>query len=491
MTGFSEFDIQKYSTLQALDDPLLVADEDLQMILVNQAFEKWRSDMGLDIEVVGKRIHDVFKFLDKEVFDEYKYVFETGETVRTTERLVVGGHLVDAETSKIPVFSEGKIVQVITVIRDVTERAALLRNIRESELKYRTAFKNLDDAVLLINLDGIHIQANQKAADLLGYNVKELQSLSFWDLIDTAGTADVSRIPMRLLEGEVIPASEVLFRKKDKSTIAVDFGIHLARDENENPSHFQGILRESSGENGVRHDFADDEENICPPIKDAPKVRQTRIDLETSYRDLELYASLLQHDLRGDLQVILAEAQSALMSAEKGSAVELRNQTIESSTLRMIRFLDAFSKPTRAVESDLVQLIRSLSEIAETTHDGLKIAIKVQNQTDAVIVNAGRLLPMVFSNLFRNAYIYSNKRVEVEVIIDVGPSSVVIDVCDNGPGIHEDVIDRIFEKGASTSGGGYGLHLSRKVIEGYDGTMELLSSENGNGASFRIILPIG
>jgi two-component sensor histidine kinase len=45
----------------------------------------------------------------------------------------------------------------------------------------------------------------------------------------------------------------------------------------------------------------------------------------------------------------------------------------------------------------------------------------------------------------------------------------------------------LFEKGVSTTGGGFGLYLSRKVVEGYEGSIELIP--RNKGTAYRILLP--
>jgi signal transduction histidine kinase len=43
---------------------------------------------------------------------------------------------------------------------------------------------------------------------------------------------------------------------------------------------------------------------------------------------------------------------------------------------------------------------------------------------------------------------------------------------DDGPGIDKEIRGNLFQKGASTTGGGFGLYLCKKVIEGYGGSIE-------------------
>jgi len=55
--------------------------------------------------------------------------------------------------------------------------------------------------------------------------------------------------------------------------------------------------------------------------------------------------------------------------------------------------------------------------------------------------------------------------------------------------VSKEIQSNLFEKGASTTGGGYGLYLARRVVEGYGGTIEYINDKERTGATFRIVLP--
>ena len=67
-----------------------------------------------------------------------------------------------------------------------------------------------------------------------------------------------------------------------------------------------------------------------------------------------------------------------------------------------------------------------------------------------------------------------------------------VSVRDNGPGIDEKIRPRIFNKGVTTKGEGkgLGLYLSKRIVESYGGTIELLESKVGTGAAFLISVPV-
>ena len=66
---------------------------------------------------------------------------------------------------------------------------------------------------------------------------------------------------------------------------------------------------------------------------------------------------------------------------------------------------------------------------------------------------------------------------------------IYVTLSDNGPGISKEIESKLFEKGASTTGGGLGLYLTKKVIEGYGGKIEYLPDKKQSGTTFQIQLP--
>ena len=54
---------------------------------------------------------------------------------------------------------------------------------REAELRYRSLFEQSNDAVFILDLAGNHLQANQRAAEMLGYSAEEIINLSYRDLV--------------------------------------------------------------------------------------------------------------------------------------------------------------------------------------------------------------------------------------------------------------------------------------------------------------------
>ena len=125
---------------------------------------------------------------------------------------------------------------------DITDRKRAEVALRESEARYRALFEQSHDAVFLLDLNGRHIAANQRAAEMLGYTVEEIQNLAVTDL--SVEMPESEKILQQLMAGEHIPAYERLFRKKNGDVFPVEVSVELVRDEKITPLHIQSVIRD-------------------------------------------------------------------------------------------------------------------------------------------------------------------------------------------------------------------------------------------------------
>ena len=204
-----------------------------------------------------------------------------------------------------------------------------------------------------------------------------------------------------------------------------------------------------------------------------------------SHRDLELYASFLQHDIRNDLQVIMNHAEAALMLIDEENSVKGYIQTVEAASERMVHLLDIFGRPGAADERNLIAILERVKGQAEKAHSNLSVVIKSELQS--VELQSARLIGIVFDNLLRNSAEYSEGDVAVVIDVSQDGGNVQAIISDNGPGIPEEIRPGLFEKGVSTTGGGFGLYLSKRVVDGYGGSIELIPKDQGT--VYRILLP--
>ncbi len=130
------------TAINSMKDAIHVVDKDLRIVLCNQVLLEWNRELGYSSDLVGKTIAEAFPFLNPGVSELYKRICANGKPIRTEDETNVAGRAVVTETDRIPVLEEGKVIRVITVIRDVTPRKMAekeLRNAKESAEKANRA----------------------------------------------------------------------------------------------------------------------------------------------------------------------------------------------------------------------------------------------------------------------------------------------------------------------------------------------------------------
>ncbi|MGM0687190.1 MAG: PAS domain S-box protein, partial [Promethearchaeati archaeon] len=173
---------QYRTTLEALDDPMYVVDKDLRINLTNPALTKWVNKLGLDGNIVGKHITDAFPFISEKVLEEYHRVFTDGIVFRTRDEVHLHRTTVHAETTKVPIMSGGRTVQVLTKIRDITSQYRNRMELERSEKRYRTLIKSIDLGFLFHDSAGRIRSVNPSAENILGVSEKDAKNHRFEQL---------------------------------------------------------------------------------------------------------------------------------------------------------------------------------------------------------------------------------------------------------------------------------------------------------------------
>ncbi len=183
--------------LDSLGDPLVVLDPELRIISANRAFKGWLLVFGVSEPMIGRLLVEVFPCDPSTVIDEYKQVFATGQVMVTSRELSIEDRQIYTETRKIPIFKDGKVVRVVTVIRDVTEQRLLELTLSDyseqfhtyrvaSEQRFHAIFDASPVSICVFDKDGILTDANPACArmfgmasvnDILGFDISGAQDV--------------------------------------------------------------------------------------------------------------------------------------------------------------------------------------------------------------------------------------------------------------------------------------------------------------------------
>lgn len=112
---------QQYrATIDSLGDAVAVVNPEMRLLLVNEALLQLCAKVGLEQVSPGRDLFEVFPFLNEKIREEYRQVFETGNTLITEQTYHLGGKDVILEVRKNPIREKDRTTRVLTVIRDIT-----------------------------------------------------------------------------------------------------------------------------------------------------------------------------------------------------------------------------------------------------------------------------------------------------------------------------------------------------------------------------------
>ena len=360
---------------------------------------------------------------------------------------------------------ENTPIGVLMIVRDITERKQVEEAVQRSERRHRELIENNPEGISIVDFNQKILFANQAFASIFGYEVDELLGM------------DALRLVSQKDREKVLERTDL---RKQGLTSA--YQVEIVRKDGEHR-----VVRISAVP--WRNDEGDIAGSISVVIDLTERVR-AESELATSHRDLELYASLLRHDLGNDIQVILAQAELQSSILPSDSKIMSACDTARHAAERMKQLLEMLETPDAKLTDDIVSLLESRAAQAEKTHSGLKVRVHTNSKPTELKVRCGRLLPALFDNLLRNSHQHAGPEVEVHITLQRFDNIIQVDVLDNGPGIPEEIKSDLFQKGVSTTGGGLGLYLCRRIARAYEGEIELLTQkECPSGAGFRITLP--
>jgi len=143
----------------------------------------------------------------------------------------------------------------------------------------------------------------------------------------------------------------------------------------------------------------------------------------------------------------------------------------------------------KSLLSDIVQLLQ-----AEIHRNGAEVDIVTRFPEENVLISAdAELLKMIFTNLGRNGLQALENRGEVTFRLEwkLLANRVKVEVHDNGCGIPEDNLTKLFNPFFTThsNGTGLGLSLVKKAIDLHRGQISI-ESQVGEGSKFEVLLPI-
>jgi signal transduction histidine kinase len=226
--------------------------------------------------------------------------------------------------------------------------------------------------------------------------------------------------------------------------------------------------------------------------------REARIvELDKLKSDL---IAMLAHDFRGSLTTIIGYAELLKEGLISGNEVPPAAQTIEGAAWRLTNLaadtltMSQLERNEIALNLATVDLVELLVDTIHGFGQSERITLEFSEPSLFAECDARRM-HQVIENLVGNALKYSAPAGPVTVTLSRNGDFAQIAIADSGIGIPKADLARVFErfaraenaKRAGIKGTGFGLYLSRMLVELHGGEIAV-ASEEGRGSTFTIAL---
>ncbi|EUJ25574.1 putative two-component sensor histidine kinase [Listeria floridensis FSL S10-1187] len=400
-------------------------------------------------------------------------IFIARRITRPVEEIVdVSNRLASHDySSRIYGKSSGELEEIATAVNKLAESLETqMYEIRENSQRLSAIVENLVSGVMLINFDKEIIMANKAMYQILG--VKEIKGRPFYEVIKSFGVSQLIEQSMQE-------------RERKQQEIQIYFPRELILDASVTP-----ILMEDGEISG-----------LVLLLHDVTQIRH----LENVRSE---FVTNVSHELKTPVTAVKGFAETLLDGAMHDEEVLKQFLTIikdESDRLnRLIQDILALSKieqkalPVQLEEIDVDDVIaQSAGTVKElAAAKSIVLDLPVKHQPPLVVLAERDRLQQILVNLLSNAIQYTPADGKVKIRLEDAASHVILSVSDNGIGIPEKDLERIFErfyrvdKARSRHSGGTGLGLSivKHLVESMDGDISVASVED-EGTTFKIKLP--
>ena len=218
------------------------------------------------------------------------------------------------------------------------------------------------------------------------------------------------------------------------------------------------------------------------------------------------FVANISHELKTPIGALSLLSEAVMEAKDDSESVTKFASRMQIEAKRLTDLVQEIIQLSRVQDSDPLHeaevlltsdLIKEALDQCRTTADARKISLFFQESKDAYIQGDHDQMTMAVNNLIENAVNYSPQGTKVSVSTSVENGIISIAVSDQGIGIPEAEVERIFERfyrvdparSRETGGTGLGLSIVKHIVTKHGGEISVWSSENV-GSTFTIRLPI-
>jgi PAS domain S-box-containing protein len=371
----------------------------------------------------------------------------------------------------------GAITRWFGTNTDISGEFEIRRQIEESQKRLQSALdgsrrlsaivESSDDAIIGKDLGGIVTSWNPCAERMFGYTAEEMIGCSIRKIIPPEVFADEDRIMSAVARGERTEHFETARRRKNGEHIEVSLTLSPVFDED---GKILGVA------------------SISRDISQQKKVEKA---LHTSERlaSVGRLAATIAHEINNPLEAVtnlVFLAQNCMKDSEGKIFLEQAQQELARVALLTKQTLGFYRENKGARELTLGELVTPLVSVFSARARNKQIKIETDIRQNPTINGIPGEIRQLFANLLNNSIdaVRDHGRIAIRVSSarerrGDERAGVRLTICDNGPGIPQDVRKKLFEPFFTTKrdvGTGLGLWVTSTILRKHEGSIRVRSS---------------
>ncbi len=358
----------------------------------------------------------------------------------------------------------------------VNKLAFSLQNLnRQDKMHSRqlhTVIDNMESGIMLLDTKGYVQLINRKFTDLFGKTEAEVANKLYYQVLTQKKVYQA--VQDAFLYEETIKNSIILMKGQTKLFIEI-VAVPFFNESND----LRGLVF-------VFHDITE--------LKHVEQIRKDFVanvshELKTPITSIKGFAETILDD--DEIEPEITQKFLTIIYKESDRLQSLIHDLLELTKLEREEFNIELKRINfSAIIKDTVTIVKELANKSD-------IELKLNVSDDLFLTGDEARLKQVILNLLFNAISYSKDHSQIVVSAKKKQPWVELAIKDNGIGIPDDVIDRIFERfyrvdqarSRETGGTGLGLAIVKHIVEAHAGSIEV-ESKVGVGSTFKILIPI-
>ncbi|HBE03843.1 MAG: hypothetical protein A2096_03935 [Spirochaetes bacterium GWF1_41_5] len=355
-----------------------------------------------------------------------------------------------------------------------------LKIISRERIFFKKVLESMIEGILITDLDNSILYCNHYAARIFGLQEKSAVGSNYFSAVQNEQLKHIYSLAVREFE----PVRNAEYQLKEPAAISVNVNIHPIVDDSTGKiiGHIFMLLDITEKKNRMQK-----QRQMESLASLASLTAGVAHEIKNPLASITLHIELLERQIR----------KSGFPGSEKSA--ELLN-VISGEILRLDSIVNDFLFSVRPLKPEFTEenINDLITETLQFMHlefeeQGIRAVFRPDPQTPVFPVDK-RYFRQALLNIFKNSLQAINEAGRaglVEVKTAYKEKKIIISVCDNGIGMNESMIDKVFDPYFTTkkSGTGLGLTIVHKIIREHNGEIHISSDSSGGTEIIIELLP--